>query len=893
VDREGPLSFQIYLAAFEAAGGDAACIVDERGRFVAANDRALGLTGYDRAALHALTHDDLVESDRCIRRRDGSLIPVDIEIRVLPDHHRLEIFHDHASRLELERLQESEAKYRSLVESVRDPIFISDANGRYLYANAAAAAVLGTTPDRVIGRSAADFFPPPCAAMFVDGARHVIETGEDRIVEDCAEIDGRTVWFNTIVQPVRNRDGQVVAVQAVVRDITERRRIEEARRRSEERLRQAVRVANIGIFDHEHLTDDVYWSPELRAIHGLSADEPVAYERRADGLPQNADTAHPDDRARVNAALLRAHDPASDGLFDVEYRVKHRDGSYRWLTVRSQTLFEGEGSARRPVRSIGAVRDITALKEAEQALIESEERLQQVIDVSQIGVFEHRHTARSMYLSPSMREFVGVGSQENVTWARYEAIGDKPPRFLQTVHPDDRERVAADIARVHRDGGAYEDEHRLVGPDGRVRWISVRARTTMEGEGDARRPVRTIGAMLDISERKRAEEERERLQLQLVQAQKMESIGRLAGGIAHDFNNMLNVISGYAELVLEQMPPGDPFYKPLDGIRKAGRRSADLTARLLAFARRQTVAPRIVDLNECLEKSLDMVRRLIGEHVRLAWQPDARVCAVRVDPDQIDQVIMNLAANARDAIGAVGNLTIRTANVVLDATACAPLPGSTPGDYVLLEIADDGRGMDPETKSHVFEPFYTTKSEGSGTGLGLATVYGIVKQHDGHISVSSEMNRGTTITILLPRSAGQVSPIVSLSPVVRMKRGSETVLLVEDEPMVLELGTHMLESLGYTVLPVASPVEAMRIAHQRGREIDLLLTDVVMPDMNGPELARELLAAHPHLRCLFVSGYFADATAMQAALAEGIDILQKPFSPTDLADRVRRTLDAA
>jgi signal transduction histidine kinase/CheY-like chemotaxis protein len=453
--------------------------------------------------------------------------------------------------------------------------------------------------------------------------------------------------------------------------------------------------------------------------------------------------------------------------------------------------------------------------------------------------------------------------------------------------------VAAEIARVHREGGAYEDEHRLVGPDGRVRWISVRARTTVEGEGDGRRPVRTIGAMRDITERKRAEEERERLQLQLVQAQKMESIGRLAGGIAHDFNNMLNVISGYAELVLEQLTPADRFYKPLDGIRKAGRRSADLTARLLAFARRQAVAPRIVDLNECLEKSLDMVRRLIGEQVRLMWQPDTRVCAVRVDPDQIDQVIMNLAANARDAIGSIGHLTIRTAHLVLDAAACAQHPGTEPGDYIMLEIADDGRGMDPETKSHIFEPFYTTKSEGSGTGLGLATVYGIVRQHDGYISVSSEMNMGTTITILLPRSAGEVSSVVSFSSVSRMKRGTETVLLVEDEPMVLELGTRMLESLGYTVLPVASPVDAMRIARERGREIDLLLTDVVMPDMNGPELARELLAAHPHLRCLFVSGYFADATAMQAALADGIDILQKPFSPTDLADRVRRTLDAA
>jgi two-component system, cell cycle sensor histidine kinase and response regulator CckA len=886
------VTVQIYRAAFEAST-DASFIVDARGRYVAANERAILLTGYDHDALRRMTRGDLVDAASYLRRRDGSLIPVEVQVCALPDAHQLEIIRDLSSRKAYESLQESEAKYRSLVESVRDPMFISDGNGRYLYVNSAAAAGLGTTPEHVIGRTAADFFPRRFADEYIEGARRVIETGRDRIVEDRAEIDGETKWFYTIVQPVRNREGRIVAVQGVVRDITERKQMEDALRQSEERLRQAVRVANVGFFDHDHRTDGMYWSPELRAIHGIGPDEPVTYARQDDGLPQNADSAHPEDRARVNAALLRAHDPASDGLFDIEYRVSHRHGGYRWLTVRSQTFFEGEGSDRRPVRTIGAVRDVTALKEAEQALTASEDRLQQVIDVSRIGVFEHNHVARTMYLSASMREFVGLGQDEAVTGARYERIAETPPKFLDTVHPEDRARVAEKVARVHREGGIYEDEHRLVRRDGGIRWISARARTMVEGEGDARRPVRTVGALIDITERKLAEEERERLQLQLIQAQKMESVGRLAGGIAHDFNNMLNVICGYAELVLEQLGPNHPHQKAVEGIRTAGRRSSELTARLLAFARRQTVTPRVIDLNDCIEKSLDMVRRLVGENVRLAWHPGDGLWSVHVDPGQIDQVLMNLAANSRDAIDTIGHLTFRTANVVLDSVECARYPGAVPGNYVMLEIADDGHGMDEETRNHVFEPFFTTKPEGRGTGLGLAMVYGIITQHDGHISVASEPALGTTVRILLPRCAGEISAVAVPAPAMRVTKGTETVLLVEDEPMVLELGRHMLEGLGYTVLPVTSPGEAIRLAEAVGDDIDLLVTDVVMPEMNGPELARRLLEAYPHVRCLFVSGYFADSAAMREAFAEGIDFLQKPFSAAELGDRVRRALDAA
>ena len=418
----------------------------------------------------------------------------------------------------------------------------------------------------------------------------------------------------------------------------------------------------------------------------------------------------------------------------------------------------------------------------------------------------------------------------------------------------------------------------------------MRSQTTFAGEGDVCHPARTVGAVVDITERKQAEDEQRRLQARLHQAQKMESVGRLAGGVAHDFNNMLNVICGYAEMAVEQLDPADPLYRPVDEIRKAGRRSAELTSQLLAFARRQPVAPRVLHLNERIEKSLNMVRRLIGEHIRSTWAPGPELWSVRVDPNQVDQILVNLSVNARDAIASVGHLTIRTANLVLDDAQCKEHPGSTPGEYVMLEVTDDGHGMDAETKSHLFEPFYTTKPEGQGTGLGLATVYGIVKQNEGFVTVSSEVGRGTTVQVLFPKYVGEPARTAALVPTTGPQTGTETILLVEDEPMGLDLTKYLLETLGYTVLPASTPHEAIGLAEQHGDQIHLLLTDVVMPEMYGPDLARRLQSVYPQLKSMFVSGYFSGSSSMRGILDEDAHFLQKPFNLTDLAAKVRAAL---
>ncbi len=404
-------------------------------------------------------------------------------------------------------------------------------------------------------------------------------------------------------------------------------------------------------------------------------------------------------------------------------------------------------------------------------------------------------------------------------------------------------------------------------------------------------PGQAVVNFIDITARKRAEEEWEKLHAQLAQAQKMESVGRLAGGVAHDFNNMLGVILGHTELALGRVGPDEPLRSDLEEIGRSARRSADLTRQLLAFARRQTIAPKVLDLNETVEGMLTMLRRLIGEDIDVAWKPGDELWPVMMDPSQIDQVLVNLCVNARDAIAGVGKVTIETDNAVLEEEYCAGHEGFVPGDYVLLAVSDDGRGMDAETLSHIFEPFFTTREAGRGTGLGLSTVFGAVKQNNGFINVYSEPGRGTVFKVFLPRHAAGSARRKEERGLREATRGSETILLVEDEPMILKVATTMLETLGYTVLAASTPGEAIRLARDHPGRIDLLMTDVVMPEMNGRDLARNLLSIHPDIRRLFMSGYTANVIAHRGVLDEGVHFLQKPFSMKDLGEKIREALE--
>jgi two-component system sensor histidine kinase EvgS len=401
-----------------------------------------------------------------------------------------------------------------------------------------------------------------------------------------------------------------------------------------------------------------------------------------------------------------------------------------------------------------------------------------------------------------------------------------------------------------------------------------------------------VMVLTDLTERKKAEADHEKLQAQLLQAQKMESVGRLAGGVAHDYNNMLSVIIGYAELAMGSLAPDDPLQDDLGEILTAARRSGDITRQLLAFARKQIISPRVLDLNETVENMLKMLRRLIGEDIDLAWLPGPGLGKVNLDPSQLDQILANLVVNARDAVTGVGTVTIETDNVRFDRDYCNDHPGFVPGDFVSLSVSDSGCGMAPEIQAQLFEPFFTTKKQGEGTGLGLATVYGIVKQNSGFINVYSEPGRGSTFRIYLPRHEGEAEDAAAPVDIPIPGGRGETVLVVEDEPSVLKLARKVLEQTGYTVLTADSPDLALALARDHAGTIHLLVTDVVMPGMDGRDLAHRIASGHPEIKILFMSGYTANVIAHRGVLDRGVNFIQKPFSKQELAVRVRRVLDA-
>ena len=419
-------------------------------------------------------------------------------------------------------------------------------------------------------------------------------------------------------------------------------------------------------------------------------------------------------------------------------------------------------------------------------------------------------------------------------------------------------------------------------------WYEFRLEPAIRGVQDEVNAV--LLEVLNINDRKQAEEERTRLEIQLQHAQRMDSIGRLAGGVAHDFNNMLSVIMGNAELAINTINHDEPIYERLSDIKEAAERSADLTRQLLAFARKQAIMPRVIDLNATIESMLKLLRRIIGEDIKLMWKPGNCICAINMDPSQLDQILANLCINARDAIKGVGNVTIETHAATFDKSCFSGNFRIMPGEYVMLEVGDDGCGMDQDTLKKIFEPFFTTKEPGKGTGLGLATVYGIVKQNEGYITVHSKQGEGTVFKIYLPRYQGDLEKVQTGQ--IRESRGcgKETILLVDDDAGILKSISKTLGNLGYQVLTSSKPSEAICLIKTCGAPVNLLITDVIMPEMNGYSLAKDLLAINPNIRSLFMSGYSDDVIDPACVLGKDINLIRKPFTTSELAFKVRDIL---
>jgi two-component system, cell cycle sensor histidine kinase and response regulator CckA len=554
------------------------------------------------------------------------------------------------------------------------------------------------------------------------------------------------------------------------------------------------------------------------------------------------------------------------------YGVITRSGALRWDLVTAAPIYGADGTQ---IAAVVVFPDITGLVRTETALRQSEERYRRLVEMSQDGVWSLGPDQRTTFVNRRMAEMLGCRTEDMIGRPVSDFV------FGEDLTANDREMADR---REGRDG---QYERRLRRADGSAVWASISA---VGLYGDDREFLGSFATVRDVSAQKQADDLRKRLEGELQEARKLESIGQLAGGIAHDFNNMLMPVLGYAEILWDDLPEGHPHRNAVRQIIAAAQRARDLTRQLLAFARKQTLALRMLDLNEVISDLEEMLRRTVRENVTIETQLAPSLPAVRGDAGQIGQVILNLAINAQDAMPSGGALTIATACVVVDEGQCDQHRGIASGRYVTMSVSDTGHGIDRATSERIFEPFFTTKAMGTGTGLGLSTVYGIVKQHGGSIAVHSELGEGARFVVYLPQAgATEAAPAPAASD--EVATGHETVLVVEDQEHVRVVTCAMLERCGYTVLEAGDGEAALAAAATHGTAIDLLLTDVIMPGLNGRELHERLQAVRPGVPVLYTSGYPSSVIGRHGVLEPGTHFLPKPFTMRDLATKIREAID--
>ena len=618
-------------------------------------------------------------------------------------------------------------------------------------------------------------------------------------------------------------------------------------------------------FDHEYRV--IRWSREAARIFGWSQADVMG---KAIGELR---WVHDDDIALVQQTTGKMASGEQPQYLGVN-RNYRKDGTVILCEWYNSAQYDDTGRLQ---SVLSFVLDITQRRQAEDLLRQSQDNLARSQQIGRLGSWEWDLPNQSLFWSDELYHIFGLTREFPLTYAEIEA----------RIHADDRALNTAKVQEALTAQGPIDFEFRIVRPDSEIRYIEQNIVITHTANSQ---PSVLFGIMRDITQRKQADEDREQLLAQLAQAQKMESVGRLAGGIAHDFNNLLAVIVMRTELAMNLTTPASPLNRNLSVIFDTAHRSADLVRQLLGFAGKQTIAPKALDLNTAVGSALPTLRKIVSEEIELVWQPGKELWTIKMDPAQIEQILANLCANARDAIEKAGSIVLTTENVTLTqpiTNRTTPIP---PGDYVMLTVTDTGSGMDQALLPKIFEPFFTTKDVDKGTGLGLATVEGIVQQNRGHITVASTRDAGTSFRIFLPRLADSV-PAPAGGPLPALPQGhGETVLFVEDEEVLLHMGIEALESLGYRVLASATPDEALQLAGEHAASLDLLITDIIMPKMNGQELAERVAALRPGIAQLFVSGYPADYVAQRGVLDADVHFLQKPFSLFGFATKIREAL---
>jgi PAS domain S-box-containing protein len=811
--------------------------------------------------------------------------------------------HQYLERLyDAERAQHaSDLRYRITLQSIGDAVIATDATGRITLLNPVAEAMTGWSNEEAQNRPLEEVFQivneetlrpaeNPVARVLREG--RVVGLANHTLLIDRL---GRRFPIADTAAPIRDEDGGIQGVVLVFRDQSAERAAQRALEESEARIRGLISA----IPDHIFRLDRNY-----RFLDCWVNDDNNLLVPREQFLGKTTFEVMPWEVAEGGArALDRALETGVMQIY--EYSLDTPDG-VGWYEQRLTPISADE--------VIAITRDVTERKRREQvtrlrlALLEfaAEHSYHEVLTKALEEICALVDSASGLCLAvESDRRALSLQAWHPPTLHSQASPGRRALRY--PIEPGSvwAQALASRSPTVHegfaRLNGADRDdsgeriasERQLIAPVIRqekvVALLSVCNKPTPYMRTDVLLLEEIADMVWEIAERKRMEESERTLQERLARAQKLEAIGQLAGGVAHDFNNMLAVILMRSELALQKLEPSSPLHRHLTEIHKTAQRSAELTRQLLGFARKQIVMPRVLDLNAEIAASLSMVRSLVGEAITVEWLPQANLWPVRMDPSQLNQILVNLCVNARDAIDGIGKIVIRTENSVLDALFADPPFDFSPGEYVLLTISDDGCGMSREVLAHLFEPFFTTKELGKGTGLGLATVYGIVRQNQGYIQVYSEVGVGTTFKIYFPRYSEAPLSTEAPSDVVPQGAG-EVILLVEDEPAVLEMAAESLRRLGYAVLTAATPSEALNVAATHPHPIDLLITDVVMPEMNGRQLAAEIALHQPRIRRLFISGYPADFITHRAVLDEREQVLAKPFSFHQLAEAVRRAL---
>ncbi len=854
------------------------------------------------------TFRDVLDRATIVRAPDGSPVRVVGAMVDLTETKRLEA-----------ELKDAESKYRDLVERIPLVTYIDEPNATAsgIFVSPQVADLVGYTAEEWLADR--EFFPK---ILHADDRERVLpavvrsyETGEPFSMDyRLIGRDGRVVWVHDESVIVRDDAGRPLCAQGFLLDITERTRMEEALRRSEAilqavsiaaerflrarswhdvigdvlaRLGKAASASRVYIYENDEVADDLLVTSQKYEWVG----EGIAPEIDNPALQRQS---FPREWAAKLSQGLVVHGPAGDAPSEIRSLLVGQDvRSLAIVPVVEQEWWGLIGFDECREERAWSPAEIDALRaaagtlgaavqreRAEQGLQKANDDFQTVAAAIKCAIYEWDIAADEIRWTEGITAAFGYP---------LDGVGTFYDWWLGRVHPEDRERIDTLVRAAVAGGSDYVGEYRFRAKDGSYRHVWDSTTTVRDELG---RPHRMLGGMLDVTELRRAEEAQRHLEEQLRQSQKMEAVGRLAGGIAHDFNNLLTVINGYGALAAEQLAGGGDARAELEEVQRAGQRVAELTRQLLAFSRQQVLQPVVLDLNAVVCEMERLLERVIGEDVELVTSLDPGLARVKADRGQIEQVIVNLAVNARDAMPEGGRLTIETANAELDESTLRRRSDVPAGRYVALTVTDTGVGMYPETRARAFDPFFTTKETGKGTGLGLATVHGIVEQSGGRVLVESEPGRGSSFRVFLPGTVEGVEHSVAREDGGGWLGGSETILLAEDEPAVRTLVREILERLGYRVIVAENGAKALEQAVTAGR-IDLLVTDVVMPAVGGPELSERLLAERPGLSVLFMSGYAQQAVSDRAALPPGHGFLPKPFSPSDLEQRVRALLDAS